>query len=148
MIIHIAGAVVGRVSRVAPHPGGERIWLAFVDLGKGEPAVQIVFGGQREVKPGELVPVAPPGARVTVDQADGSPRVKKMRSRRYRGERSHGMLCSLNELGWLRDGPDEVALLRDLPVGSSLDDVLPERYSVHMLDWRQADVLQSEAVSV
>jgi tRNA-binding EMAP/Myf-like protein len=149
MIIHTAGAVVGRVSRVAAHPGGQKIWLAFVDLGNGEP-VQIVFGGEREVRPGELVPVAPPGARVTVrsDTSDSETRTKKMRTRRYRGERSHGMLCSFNELGWLHDGPDEVAVLGgDLRVGESLDDVPPERYADHMFDWGQAEAAMTRPAS-
>lgn len=63
---------------------------------------------------GDMVPLAPPGALL--------PGRKKMRRRRYRGQASHGMFCSLSELGWDPNGPDEVVLLRgDLEPGQSLD---------------------------
>lgn len=98
------------------HPNGDRIWLADVDLGRGDP-VQIVFGGiQLVVQPESLVPVAPPGSRLNG---------VKMRRRRYRGETSHGMLCSLAELGWDPTVTDQVATLVasvGLQPGSSLDD--------------------------
>lgn len=132
-VIVTTGAVAGRVVSVKAHPRAERIWLATVDLGRGLP-VQIVFGGKYEVRPGELVPVAPPGAFATVVPKDepAGPRIKKMRSRRYRGERSHGMLCSLDELGWIVGGPDEVAILRHVSPGDSLDDV-PARRQVEIV---------------
>jgi tRNA-binding EMAP/Myf-like protein len=126
-VIITAGAVVGCVSGVDDHPDGQRIWLAKVDLGSGA-LVQIVFGGRYKVRPGELVPVAPPGARGMV-LPTGSlsvPRYKKMRNRRYRGQRSHGMLCSLDELGWAQGGPDEVAILHGLNPGDSLDNIRTE----------------------
>lgn len=109
------GVVVGRVVEVKPHPNADFIQLAQVDLGIGEP-VQIVFGGPPNVKEGSLVAVAPPGSRLP-------PRWKKMRRRRYRGESSHGMLCSLGELGWDTTAPEEVALLHNVTPGASLDGV-------------------------
>src|ERR1035441_5943626 len=40
------GVVVGRVVRVRPHPDGDHIWLADLDIGTdGEP--QIVWGGEQ-----------------------------------------------------------------------------------------------------
>lgn len=106
------GVVAGRVLAVNPHPNADFIRLATVDLGRGQ-AVQIVFGGPPIVRSGHLVPVAVPGARL--------PGVKKMRRRNYRGQSSYGMLCSLAELGWDPAGPDEVALLRNVQPGDSLD---------------------------
>ncbi len=111
-----SGVIVGRVIAVRPHPKAERIRLAQVDLGSGDP-VHIVFCGPPQVRAGSLVAVAPPGSRVPLF---GS---KKMRRRRYRGESSYGMLCSLAELGWDRSAPDEVARLRNVTPGASLDDV-------------------------
>src|SRR6266536_1090853 len=98
------------------------IWLADVDLGDDR-LHQIVFGGDLKLGGGELVAVAPPGSRATVRRHGVAPRRKKMRARRYRGERSHGMLCSLDELGWVRGGPNEVAILYDVVPGQSLDDL-------------------------
>ena len=119
-MIVTAGAVVGRVLEVQNHPNGEAIWLATVDI--GEQKLKIVFGGKHKVKADDLVPVAPPGARVQVQPADlyNPARIRKMRVRRYRGERSHGMLCSLDELGWCVGAPDEVAVLRGLLPGDCL----------------------------
>jgi tRNA-binding EMAP/Myf-like protein len=112
------GVVVGRVVKVEDHPNAASIRLAFVDLGRGDP-VQIVFGGPPVVVPDSFVAVAPPGSRL---RPDGP----KMRRRRYRGESSHGMLCSLAELNWDPAAPDEVALLCELPLGMSLDRLTPE----------------------
>ena len=111
----IRGVVVGRVVKVRAHPKGDRIWLADVDLGDGYP-VQIVWGGRRVVRPNSLVPVAPPGARL-----NGT----RIRRRKYRGEVSNGMLCSLAELGWDPNVTDRGALLAasaHLRPGTCLDD--------------------------
>jgi tRNA-binding EMAP/Myf-like protein len=131
LVVH-TGAIVGRVLRVTDHPNGQRIWLACVDVGDGQP-VQIVFGGEHKVQRDDLVPVAPPGIRaVVLDNLDGPRRRRKMRKRNYRGQPSHGMFCSLDELGWYIGGPNEVAILRDLPVGFKLDDLPPHRRAEHV----------------
>jgi tRNA-binding EMAP/Myf-like protein len=117
-IVVTSGAVAGQVIRVDDHPRAEKIWLAWVDTGGASPE-QIVFGGHHRVVADTLVPVAPPGARVVIHR--DRPKAKKMRSRSYRGERSHGMLCSLDELGWAFQGPDEVATLQNVVPGESLD---------------------------
>jgi tRNA-binding EMAP/Myf-like protein len=106
--------VVGKVVKVRPHPQGERIWLADVDIGT-DWHLQIVWGGLRILEEGDLVPVARCGARLPGG---------KMRRRRYRGEISDGMLCSLAELGWDPAVTDRVALLNNavgLRPGESLD---------------------------
>jgi tRNA-binding EMAP/Myf-like protein len=102
--------------KVRDHPNGSRIWLADVDLGRGGDPVQIVFGGKRVIQPNSLVPVAPPGSRL---------HGVKMRKRSYRGEASHGMLCSLAELGWDPAVTDQVARLdpsAHLEPGTRIDD--------------------------
>jgi tRNA-binding EMAP/Myf-like protein len=121
-IIVSHGAKVGLVVDVRAHPNAQHIRLSYVDLGDGCWPAQIVFGGCYQVQADDLVPVAPPGSWVFIERIPMSaPKAKKMRSRRYRGMRSHGMLCSLNELGWAFDGPDEVATLRDVVPGEGLD---------------------------
>lgn len=105
---------MGQVIKVRPHPNGEHIWLADVDIGTDHNP-QIVWGGAPLVKEGSLVPVAPPGTWLP----EG-----KIRRRRYRGQTSEGMLCSLAELGWEMSARDRVALLdvsMGLCPGESLD---------------------------
>jgi tRNA-binding EMAP/Myf-like protein len=126
---------VGQAIDVCAHPRGDFIWLSYVDLGDGGHPVQIVFGGDRLVAAGEYVPIAPPGARITVPCSDRTATTKKMRARNYRGQRSHGMLCSLEELGWLEGGPNEVAILRNLTLGQSLDDISPDKYAHVVVGW-------------
>lgn len=123
VIVSVAGALVGEIVRLESHPNASKIWLAHVRISRRRLPVPIVFGGTRKLRRGDLVAVAPPGARVTVR---GHDKPKKMRARNYRGVRSVGMLCSLNELGWAVGGPDEVALLRNLKPGYPLDELPPE----------------------
>jgi tRNA-binding EMAP/Myf-like protein len=111
-----SGVVVGLVKAVRTHNNADRIRLADIALSDDGRTVQIVFGGPDIVREGHLVPVAPPGSWVPVKG--------KMRRRNYRGESSYGMLCSLDELGWTKSGPDEVAVLHSVCVGDSLDDRL------------------------
>jgi tRNA-binding EMAP/Myf-like protein len=141
VIIGIAGALVGEVCRVRPHPQGIFIWLADVDLGMDTPPLQIVFGGDLKLRGGELVPVAPPGSFAL----QGFGRRKKMRTRRFRGERSHGMLCSLDELGWMRNGPNEVAVLCDLTPGQSLDGLPRWRWPEVVVGWERATLMAKRA---
>lgn len=116
------GVIVGRVIEVRDHPNADEIWLAYVDLGDGEEAAQIVFGGLgKVVQQGCLVPVAPPGSRIPDPvKLNG----RKMRRRNYRGQSSHGMLCSLAELGWDHGVKNQVAIFADgsLKPGDSLDE--------------------------
>jgi tRNA-binding EMAP/Myf-like protein len=116
----LRGIIVGEVVDVLDHPRAEKIWLAHIYLGHGDP-VQIVFGGLgKVVRKGCLVPVAPPGSRIP-DPA--KPNGRKMRRRTYRGQPSHGMLCSLAELGWDSGVTNQVAIFADgsLKPGDSLD---------------------------
>jgi tRNA-binding EMAP/Myf-like protein len=122
------GVVAGRVVKVRPHPYGEHIWLADVNIGD-DYLPQIIWGGVPIVKDGCLVPVAQPGAWLPATKDKPSP--YKIRPRNYRGVRSEGMLCSLAELGWNASVTDRVALLNPaahLRAGDSLDD----RY----VDWQ------------
>jgi hypothetical protein len=70
----ISGAVVGRVVEVWDHPNADRLWCCVVDI--GDRKLRIVFGGTHRTQPGDLVAVAPPGARLSTG--------KRMRRRRCR----------------------------------------------------------------
>lgn len=132
VIIRVWGAVVGEIVHLRSHPNAERIWLANVRSSRHGLPEQIVFGGIRKLRRGDLVAVAPPGTLIQESHKD---RPRRMRTRNYRGERSHGMLCSLNELGWARGGPNEVAVLRDLRPGFVLDELHPELRSTVVKRW-------------
>jgi hypothetical protein len=98
----------------------------MVDVG-ADRLLQIVFGGPLNVEEGDMVPVAPPGSRLR-------PGVKKMRRRNYRGVSSHGMLCSLAELGWdPPDGPDEVGILKDVAPGEPIDKLAEGGWRDHVV---------------
>lgn len=144
VIVKTTGACIGEILSVREDPLGTRTWLADVSLGNNGRPLQIVLGGERKLRGGELVPVAPPGSWATVRRAGVGELRRKMRVRRYRGEASHGMLCSLNELGWLHSGPDEVAVLCHLLPGFSLDGFPGSRRPEVVVDWERAVQHQEE----
>jgi len=84
----LEGVVVARVLEIRDHPNSEKLCLARLQHAAGE--IELVVG-VRNMAPGDLVPWAPPGARVPVlDEPLGQ--------REIRGVVSHGMLCSPREL--------------------------------------------------
>ncbi|MBR3972675.1 MAG: phenylalanine--tRNA ligase subunit beta [Oscillospiraceae bacterium] len=89
MDAEIKNVVVGKVVSMVRHPNSDHMFICQVDVGKEE-LVQIVTGAQN-VHEGDLVPAAlhnswlPGGVHITKGK--------------LRGEKSHGMLCSFEELG-------------------------------------------------
>lgn len=88
----LKGVVIGEVLSCSKHPNADKLTLAQVSLGDGEP-VQIVCGAPN-VAPGQKVPVATVGA--TLYPAGGELTIRKSK---IRGEVSHGMICAEDELG-------------------------------------------------
>ena len=85
----LSGVAVARVIEVRDHPNSDTLCLARVQTGSGE---QEVVVGVRNMAPGDLVPLAGPGATVlTLDAPLGS--------REIRGVVSNGMLCAPDEIG-------------------------------------------------
>jgi len=85
--------VVARVLATREHPGADQVQLVDVDAGDGSP-LQVVCGAFN-FGPGDLVPLAPVGARL--------PGGMEIGRRKVRGEWSDGMLCSAGELGLSTD---------------------------------------------
>ncbi len=106
----VPDVVVGLILEVRDHPAGTRDRVATVDVGGRK--VTVVHGGIRQLVAGDLVPVALPGARARVDG-----RWRRIRPRTFRGVRSEAMLCSLDEMGWMDGGPDEVAVFAGVEPG-------------------------------
>jgi phenylalanyl-tRNA synthetase beta chain len=85
----LSGVVVARVIEVRDHPNSDTLCLARVQTGSGELEVVV---GVRNMGPGDLVPLAAPGASVlTLDAPLGA--------RDIRGVVSNGMLCAPDEIG-------------------------------------------------
>ncbi|RSK24457.1 phenylalanine--tRNA ligase subunit beta [Bhargavaea beijingensis] len=82
--------VVGHVLECNRHPQADKLNICRVDVGEEEPS-QIICGAPN-VAAGQKVVVARPGARLP-----GGVKIKKAK---LRGEESHGMICSLQELGF------------------------------------------------
>lgn len=85
----IKNLVVGFVKSKEKHPDTDKLNVCQVDIGEDEP-VQIVCGAPN-VDAGQYVIVAKVGGRL--------PGGIKIKRAKLRGERSEGMICSLQEIG-------------------------------------------------
>ncbi|HDA2241944.1 TPA: phenylalanine--tRNA ligase subunit beta [Staphylococcus aureus] len=85
----IKNLVVGFVKSKEKHPDADKLNVCQVDIGEDEP-VQIVCGTPN-VDAGQYVIVAKVGGRL--------PGGIKIKRAKLRGERSEGMICSLQEIG-------------------------------------------------
>lgn len=104
----VRGVVAGRIEKVVPHPSAATLLVCTVNVGAAE-ALTIVTGAPN-VRPGDMVPVAVPGAAIAggreIDVAE------------FRGVTSQGMLCAPDELG-IPEGHDGILILPpDTPVGA------------------------------
>ncbi|MEW9500625.1 phenylalanine--tRNA ligase subunit beta [Jeotgalibacillus marinus] len=85
----IKNVVIGHVLSCEKHPEADKLNICRVDVGEEEP-VQIICGAANVGK-GQKVAVAKVGAVLP-----GNFKIKKAK---LRGEASHGMICSLQEIG-------------------------------------------------
>ncbi len=110
---------VGLVTAVTSHPNADRLRLATIDTGRGEP--QIVVCGAPNVAEGQKVAFAVEGATL-IDAHSGERR--KLKRSTIRGVESAGMVCSNRELG-ISDEHDGIRVLPDdLTVGTPLTEAL------------------------
>src|SRR5688500_14087973 len=123
--IHRTGAwdrslvTVGRVLAVEPHPQADRLRLATVDYGGGEP--QQVVCGAPNLAVGQRIAFAREGARL-FDGHTGE--VSTLKRSKIRGVESAGMVLSERELGLSEDHEGIIELPADAPVGAPLADCL------------------------
>ncbi len=116
----LSGVVVARVVEVRDHPDADHLCIARIQTGAGE---QEVVVGVRNMKPGDLVPLAPPGATLPALP-------EPLTARKIRGVVSNGMLCSPMELGIApsHEGililPPEFELGQDVKHALGLDDAV------------------------
>ncbi|WP_215142508.1 phenylalanine--tRNA ligase subunit beta [Exiguobacterium qingdaonense] len=115
----LSGIVVGRVLSCEKHPEADKLNVTKVDIGECDP-VQIVCGAPN-VGEGQYVIVAKVGARLPG---------LKIKKAKLRGVESHGMICSLEELGFEKkqireDEQDGIHTFREsVQVGADVLDLL------------------------
>jgi phenylalanyl-tRNA synthetase beta chain len=106
----LSGVVVARVIEVRDHPNGDTLCLARVQTGSGEREVVV---GVRNMRPGDLVPLAPPGSRVPALS-------EPLGAREIRGVVSNGMLCAPDELAISSSHEGILILPPDLEPGADV----------------------------
>jgi phenylalanyl-tRNA synthetase beta chain len=109
----MAGVVVARVLEVRDHPDSDKLCLARVDAGGTQRELVV---GVRNMKAGDLVPLAGPGARV-------AGLAEPLTVRKIRGVESEGMLCSPRELGLSADHSGILVLTEDVPIGADFKEL-------------------------
>ena len=115
---------VGQVIDVNVHPNADRLLLATVAYGRGDP--QTVVTGAPNLKPGDRgqkVAFAIEGAQLWDGYSD-APRRQMLRRASIRGVESAGMVCSEKELGLSDDHTGVIILDPGLPVGQPLQEAL------------------------
>jgi len=112
-----SGVVAARVLEIGPHPNpapeGHPYWVATVEAGSGRRAQ--VVAGVANVRPGDIVPYAPPGSVLPGGWRIGPANV--------RGVLSEGMLLALSELVLgekPREGEGILVLPPDLAPGTDV----------------------------
>jgi len=88
--------VVGKIIELKPHPDADHLQIALVDTLNTQ--FSIVCGATN-IKVGDIVPVALPGAKVY----DADNKLFKIEVRKIRGVESQAMMCSSRELGVGKD---------------------------------------------
>lgn len=88
-LVDIDGLVIGKVLTCVKHPEADKLSVTTVDVGSGE-VLQIICGAPN-VAAGQKVIVSKVGVVLPGDF--------KIKKAKIRGIESHGMICSLDELG-------------------------------------------------
>ncbi len=92
----ISNVVTGKIIEISKHPDADKLVVCKIDI--KEKMLQIVTGA-KNVKVGDIVPVALDGATLAKDV--------KIETGKLRGVISEGMLCSIEEIGYTKeDFPD------------------------------------------
>ena len=108
----LKGVVVGHVLSCEQHPNADKLKLTKVDLGNGEPPVQIVCGAAN-VAEGQKVLVATIGTFLYDDKGEKF----QIKKGKIRGEESFGMICAEDELGLGTSHDGILVLPEDTKVG-------------------------------
>ena len=116
----IAGVVTARILEVGKHPDADRLNLVQVTTGNGDTR-EIVCGADN-FGPGDIVPLAAPGAKL--------PGGIEIGRRKMRGVWSDGMLASARELGVFEDHSGLLVLPPETEVGADVVEAIGLRDTV------------------
>lgn len=86
----VEGVVIGKIVEIDKHPDADKLFITKIDI--GEELLTIVTGA-KNLKKNDVVPLAKIGSKL----ANGV----EIGATEFRGVLSEGMLCSLNELGYM-----------------------------------------------
>ncbi len=126
--IELMNLRAGLIEEMNPHPDANKLLVCRLNMGGGEK--RIIVTGAQNVREGQMVPVALPGAVLVGG--------KRIDSAELRGVPSEGMLCSAAELGLdvdkvpaeQKDGiyilPEDISLGADVVQVLNLDDIVLE----------------------
>ena len=119
--------VLGKIEEIRPHENADKLQVTKTSI--GSETFQIVCGA-KNIKEGQLVPVALVGAWVT-DRKTGNK--FQIKDSKIRGVESFGMLCSAEELGFSEDEVNAITekqgdgiyiMNSDAALGTSIEEVL------------------------
>lgn len=107
-----------RIEKIEPHPNADKLRLATVTDGTN--SIQVVCGAPN-IEKGQIVPLAPPGAKVL----DKDGQLFELSVAKIRGVESPGMLNSRRELGLGSDHDGIFVLPTNTLLGSKLTEHIP-----------------------
>jgi len=127
--------VVGQIDSIESHPDADKLIVCQVNI--GTQIIQIVTGA-KNINVGDKVPVVLDGGRVSGghDGAAHSENGIKIKKGKLRGIESHGMMCSIEELGSTRDmypeAPEDGIYIfnTDVEIGADAIELLGRRDTV------------------
>ncbi len=111
---HLGAIRIGYVSHIERHPDADKLWVATVQVGQDRS--YMIVTGASNVKTGDKVPVALPGAVLHTPKGSVEIGVRALR-----GVLSEGMLCSIWELGLGEEAEGIWILPEEAPVGEPLN---------------------------
>ncbi len=115
---------VGQLLKVERHPNADRLLLATVEYGAGEPIV--VVTGAPNIAPGDSghkVALALKGARLYDGHKEGKV-ITTLKEASLRGIKNDSMVCSEKELGISEEHEGIIILPADAPAGAPLADYM------------------------
>jgi phenylalanyl-tRNA synthetase beta chain len=96
--------VVGKILKIERHPDADKLIVCQVQVGEKEDEVVQIVTGAPNVKEGDIIPVVLDGGRVAGGHDGEKPAGGiKIKKGKLRGIESHGMMCSIEELGSSRE---------------------------------------------